>query len=387
MKALLRGIKSRVPRETNHLLRRWWLTVLGTLVGGLLAVPLIIAAIAKPESKTSATVFRWERARQLRYFSLEFDFATVPRSFFLITALVTPAAFVAVAYMLFGGVLMILGAIFQLFVGGVVVVSFFLWTTHQSALQVGLLYGLANIVGAVALAEATRWLQRKIDEQFVDVRQPSTTQARISELLTTRAGVVLAIDEERRRIERDIHDGVQQNAVSLSMLIARARRAEEPERVAELLDDAFAQSRRLIDEMREVAWRTYPAALDEHGLKSALEPVIRNSPLPVTVLELTVSRPPRPVEAAVYFVIREALTNVVKHADASSVTLSVTTVLDAKRRTRARVEVTDDGCGGASEEGGGLKGLSRRLAALDGTLTIRSPLGGGTRIEAEIPYA
>ncbi|HIY64681.1 MAG TPA: hypothetical protein H9830_00195 [Candidatus Agrococcus pullicola] len=387
MKALFRGIESRVPRETKQLLRRWWLTVVGTLVGGLLAVPLIIAAVAKPESKASGTVFRWERARQRRYFGLEFEVATAPRSFFLISALVTAAAFVAVSYMLIASVLMILGAIIQLFVGGFAIISFILWTTHQPALQVGLLYGLANTVGAVVLAEATRWLQRKIDEQFFDVQQPRTAEARISELLTTRAGVVLAIDEERRRIERDIHDGVQQNAVSLSMLIARARRAEEPERVAALLDDAFAQSRRLIDEMREVAWRTYPAALDEHGLKTALEPVIRNSPVPVEVLELSETRPPRPVEAAVYFVIREALTNVVKHAEASSATLSVTTVFDSKRRALAKVEVSDNGCGGASEEGGGLKGLSRRVAALDGTLTIRSPIGGGTRIEAEIPYA
>ncbi len=136
--------------------------------------------------------------------------------------------------------------------------------------------------------------------------------------------------------------------------------------------------------MRQVAWRVYPTALDEHGLVSALEGVAASSPLPVRLATGIEHSLPPAVESAAYFVVREAVTNVVKHAAASEVLVEVGT---AERQGSAllRLTVRDDGVGGADPEGGGLQGLARRAAALDGTLEVRSPRGGPTVISAELP--
>lgn len=386
MRALFTRVASRVPRESKPILRRWSLTVTGVLWGGLLALPLLCVTVFEPGSRVSNRVFAWERSRQKKRFGLSINATEAPRRFLLFSAGVALAAFTLVAYMLITSALMLLNAVVQLFAGGYAVISFLLWTVNQPAVQVGLFYGIANAVGAIAFSEAARWLHQKIDEAYFDVSRPRSTEARISELLTTRRGVVLAIDEERRRIERDLHDGVQQNAVSLSVLLARARRAEDPERAAELLDDAFAQSRHLIEEISKVAWRTYPAALDEHGLKTALDQVVQHSPVPLTVLAVPESRPPQPVETAAYFLVREAVTNVVKHAEAASITVAITSDPGPDGQPVLRVKVRDDGRGGALPDGGGLQGLARRVAALDGRMTVVSPSGGGTEIKAEIPY-
>lgn len=206
----------------------------------------------------------------------------------------------------------------------------------------------------------------------------------VDELHSTLQDVVRAVDAERRRIERDLHDGVQQNVVSLSLVLARARRADDPQRSAALLEQAHGQSQALIEEVRQVAWRVYPTALDEHGLVSALEGVAASSPLPVRLATGIEHSLPPAVESAAYFVVREAVTNVVKHAAASEVLVEVGT---AERQGSAllRLTVRDDGVGGADPEGGGLQGLARRAAALDGTLEVRSPRGGPTVISAELP--
>ena len=192
---------------------------------------------------------------------------------------------------------------------------------------------------------------------------------------------MLAIDEERRRIERDLHDGVQQNVVSLSVLIARARRATDPEKTESLLDDALVQSQDLIDEMREVAWRVYPTALDEHGLRPVLERIAGRSPVPLTLVAVPDGRFPPAVESAAYFVVREAVTNVVKHAEATAITVGIV----AEAQTALTVTITDDGVGGADPRGGGLQGLARRVGALDGSLEVDSADGTGTTVSARIP--
>jgi signal transduction histidine kinase len=205
---------------------------------------------------------------------------------------------------------------------------------------------------------------------------------RIDELSVSRAEVVAAVDGERRRIERDLHDGVQQRLVSLGMLLGRARRATDPQRSTDLLRAAHEESRQALVELREVAWRVYPSALDSAGLSAALESVAERAGLPVRLDHRLGARPPAGIEAACYFVVCEAVTNAAKHAAAQAATVRLTEAAGT-----IRIEVRDDGCGGADPSGPGLSGLARRLAAVDGRLSVTSPPGGPTLVTAEIPTA
>ncbi|MGW5675767.1 sensor histidine kinase [Streptomyces sp. NPDC003860] len=222
-------------------------------------------------------------------------------------------------------------------------------------------------------------------------------ELRIAQLATSRADVVAAVDDERRRIERDLHDGVQQHLVALGMLLGRARRSRDRERADQLFRQAHEESRRALVELREVAWRVYPTALDEAGLRVALETVAERTPLPVDLTfdpdpdPIRVSgapsdRPARPsarqVETAAYFVVSEAVTNVVKHSGATRIAVDV-----RQDGALLRLSVTDDGTGGADPAGGGLTGLASRVAALDGRFRVHSPAGGPTTITAELPCA
>ncbi|MEU0298849.1 histidine kinase [Streptomyces sp. NPDC006175] len=203
---------------------------------------------------------------------------------------------------------------------------------------------------------------------------------RIDELSSSRAAVVQAVDVERRRIERDIHDGIQQRLVALAMLLGRARRGREPEQAEALLLQAHQESRDVLAELREVAWRVYPSALDSLGLEEALGGVSERCSIPVRTV-FDVGRPlPRPVETAAYFVVSECVTNAAKHSGATAVSVGV--VLDGAVLT---VSTQDNGKGGADPAGLGLSGLRGRVDALDGTLHIDSPEGGPTMVTAELP--
>lgn len=366
--------------------QRWLYSLLGVLWGALLCLPLLLAACFNPGSKLSAKVLDWEKKRQARGFGIVLDTPNPPRrGFYACSGLIAGFLSWPVIVMVYGFVLVTLGALVQTLIGGgSVIIGFDVWTFTQPSFLVGVLYGAANLIGAIILAEVANWLHGKIDEAFVEVSRPNAPQTRISELLMTRQGVVMAIDDERRRIERDLHDGVQQNVVSLSVLIARAGRAQDPAKVRELLDVALAQSQDLIDEMREVAWRVYPTALDERGLGTVLERLADHCPVPIEITAVPAARFAPQVESAAYFVIREAVTNVVKHAVASHIRITVS-VDEVQKILLA--EVTDDGRGGADVRGGGLQGLSRRVGALDGRLSIESTPNVGTTVRAEIPYA
>ncbi|MFF9476168.1 sensor histidine kinase [Streptomyces roseolus] len=206
---------------------------------------------------------------------------------------------------------------------------------------------------------------------------------RIEELSLSRAAVVGAVDAERRRIERDLHDGVQQRLVALAMLIGRARRSgrRDPERAAGLLGQAHREAQEVLAELREVAWRVYPSALDSLGLEEALGGVAQRCALPLRIAYEVTGPLPRPVETAAYFVVSEAVTNAAKHSAASAVSVRVARAPGGPLTVR----VEDDGRGGADPAGGGLTGLRGRVAALDGALRIDSPLGGPTTIVAELP--
>jgi signal transduction histidine kinase len=232
------------------------------------------------------------------------------------------------------------------------------------------------LAGAAGVA---RWERVLLERLLAPSREEQLTR-RVAELSRTRDAIVAAVDDERRRIERDLHDGVQQRLVALGMLLGRARR--HPDRAAELVAQAHDEAQRALVELRDVSWRVYPAALDTGGLATALESVAERAPLPVRIRCALPVEPPATVRAAAWFVISEAVTNAAKHSGALHVDVEVAMV-----DGRLRATVRDDGRGGADPAGGGLAGLARRVAAADGLFTVDSPPGGSTVISAELPCA
>jgi signal transduction histidine kinase len=206
------------------------------------------------------------------------------------------------------------------------------------------------------------------------------------ELLASRARIVSAADAERRRLERDLHDGAQQRfvALSIALRVLRTRLGPDPSPdVAAGLDAADQELRAGIAELRELARGIHPAILADEGLAGALPALADRSAIPTAVLGVPDHRLPGPVEATAYFVASEALTNAARHSGASRATLEAGVV-----RGTLRLEVADDGVGGARvSDGTGLPGLVDRVAALGGDLEVVSPPGGGTRICAAIPLA
>lgn len=270
-------------------------------------------------------------------------------------------------------------------VGATVSINFGTWAIAQNVLLSAWIYLVSAALGTWAFAEFSGFLFARWTERTYETVRSDTVQHRIGQLITTRKGVVRAIDDERRRIERDLHDGVQQRVVSLSMLLARARRSPDADKAQDLIAKAHEESQELIEEMRQVAWQIYPAALDELGLERALDMLVQNSPIPVELRVSIEERPPPEVESATYFVAREVVTNAVKHAQATRIDLRIRDEgEDGSRRILFAGE--DDGVGGADAEGTGLKGLARRVEALDGTFSVRSPAGGPTTVTAELPH-
>lgn len=209
-------------------------------------------------------------------------------------------------------------------------------------------------------------------------------RARVDDLRESRARIVEAGDAERRRLERNLHDGAQQRlvAMSLHLRLVEARLATDPEAAAPIVVQLREELTEALEELRELARGIHPAILTDRGLAPALEVVAARSAVPVH-LSVSPKRLPEQVEAAVYYIVSEALTNVAKYAQASSVRVEV-----AHTHGRAVVAIADDGVGGAEMNGGsGLRGLADRVAALDGRLHVDSPPGEGTRIHADLPCA
>ena len=208
-------------------------------------------------------------------------------------------------------------------------------------------------------------------------------RAQLAEIRASRARIVEAGDVERRRLERDLHDGAQQRllGMGLALQLARAQLGPDANGVSELLAEADGELRAALDELRELARGIHPAVLTEQGLGSALRTLAERSPVPVHLSAEPEPRFAAAAEAAVYFLVSEALANVAKHARASKVDLRV--VSDGQAVT---VDLVDDGSGGAeASRGSGLRGLTDRIQALDGRVEIASRPGHGTTIHAEIP--
>ena len=255
-----------------------------------------------------------------------------------------------------------------------------------------LVTGLLACALSVALLLAAPWIARRVtwaDEflarKLLGPGRSEELALRVASLARSRAGAVAAADAERRRIERDLHDGAQQRLVSLAMNLgmARERFEGEAEPVRQAIAAAHEEAILALSELREFIRGLHPAVLGDRGLNAALSGLVARAPLPVR-LRVDVPRPAAPgVEAVAYFIVSEALANVAKHSRASSAEVTVTRAGDL-----LRVVVSDDGTGGAAPDSGGgtgLRGLAQRAAAVDGTLNIDSPPGGPTVITAELP--
>jgi signal transduction histidine kinase len=201
------------------------------------------------------------------------------------------------------------------------------------------------------------------------------------QLATSRKRIVEATDAERRRLERNLHDGAQQRLVSLALMLreAEAMLEENPTATRERLAEARDELSLAIDELRELARGIHPAVLTDRGLRVAVESLVRRAPMPVRITELPEERLPQQVEAATYYLVAEALTNAARHAQADEVTVQVTRDVES-----VTVEVADDGIGGV-QEGTGLCGLRDRFEALGGSLTVHSPSGAGTVVRGKLP--
>src|SRR6266542_1613426 len=220
------------------------------------------------------------------------------------------------------------------------------------------------------------------DEFLMIVREITDRKRQQAELEASRARIVAAGDEERRKLERNLHDGAQQRLVSLSLSLrlAQGRIRTDPEGTARLLDASREELAQALEELRELARGIHPAVLTDRGLDAALEALAARTPLPVEI-EGPAGELPAQVVAAAYYVVSKALANVTKYAHASSVKVTI-----GRSNGYALIEVEDDGVGGADPlRGSGLRGLDDRIASLGGKLAVDSPPGVGTRVRAEIP--
>jgi signal transduction histidine kinase len=264
----------------------------------------------------------------------------------------------------------------------------------------GVSFPWALLILPVAALFAAPWLARGVSRADEAAARallgPSRSEElaeRVETLARSRADIVKATDAERRRIERDLHDGAQQRLVSLAMNlgIARASLTDAPEPARKAIADAHDEAVLALSELREFIRGLHPAVLNDRGLNAALSGLAARAPLPVRV---TVDLP-RPagasVEAIAYFIVSESLANIAKHARATHAEVAV-----IRQGNRLQITVTDDGVGGAAIpppgdgpaggwSGTGLRGLVQRATAVDGTLSIDSPPGGPTVITAELP--
>ncbi len=247
---------------------------------------------------------------------------------------------------------------------------------------------IAAIVHSPGLAEERELVQTAGAAAGLTLRNErlaAELRAKVAELQASRSRIVQAGFEQRRRLERDLHDGAQQRlmALGIDLRMVRERIEHDPQGAAELLDGSLHELKEATAELRELARGIHPAVLTNRGLQAALKGLASRSPVPVELLQTPADRLPPSVESAVYFVVAEALTNAARYSRAQTVTVGV-----VRDNGHVDVEVSDDGVGGAdADQGSGLRGLQDRIAALDGRLELTSPQGLGTILRATIPCA
>ncbi|WP_410594565.1 sensor histidine kinase [Amycolatopsis sp. lyj-23] len=245
---------------------------------------------------------------------------------------------------------------------------------------------LASIVLLPMAIWVTPWLGWLHGELALALLGPDRTkrlEQKAERLQASRARGVDAAEAERRRIERDLHDGAQQRLVAVAMSLGRAKSKfdQDPQAVRELIDEAHSDAKLAVSELRDLARGIYPAVLGDRGLDAALSAQAAKSPIPVDVSVAVEPRPPAAVETTAYFIVGETLTNIAKHSGATEAEVKVWRTDD-----HVVVEITDNGHGGAEvRPGGGLAGLADRAATIDGVITVVSPVGGPTVIRADLP--
>jgi signal transduction histidine kinase len=242
--------------------------------------------------------------------------------------------------------------------------------------------GVAALFAAPWLTSGIRTLDIRAARALLGPSRADELEHRVEQLTETRAGVVDAADAERRRLERDLHDGTQQRLVSLAINLGMARaQAGTAEEAKQAIAEAHEEAKSALAELRDLIRGLHPAVLEDRGLDAALSGVAARMPIPV---RLTVDLPRRPapvVEAVAYFVVSEGLANIAKHSQATEAAVFV-----QRSGDRLHVIVTDDGVGGADPaHGTGLIGLARRAASVDGTFEIDSPPGGPTLLTVDLP--
>jgi signal transduction histidine kinase len=227
------------------------------------------------------------------------------------------------------------------------------------------------------------WLHGELGIALLGPNRTTRLEQKAEHLQASRARGVDAAEAERRRIERDLHDGAQQRLVAVAMSLGRAKSKfdQDPDMVRELIDEAHSDAKLAVSELRDLARGIYPAVLGDRGLDAALSAQAAKSPIPVDVTVTVDPRPPAAVETTAYFIVGETLTNIAKHSGASEAEVKVWRTDD-----HVVVEITDNGHGGAEvRPGGGLAGLADRAATIDGVITVVSPVGGPTVIRADLP--
>ncbi len=243
--------------------------------------------------------------------------------------------------------------------------------------------GVAGVLAWPALVRMAMKLDAALAMHLLGPSRSGQLAAEVSRLSEARALAVTSAEAERRRIERDLHDGLQPQLVSLALDLglAKARIETDPGAARAMVERAHEEAKQAARDLRKLVRGIHPSVLDERGIDAALSALIASCPVPVSVALDLPRRPEATREAAAYFVVAEAITNVTRHAGARRASVTI-----AERSGALHVAVVDDGRGGARQDpGGGLAGLAARVASLDGTFSLSSPVGGPTRIEAVIP--
>jgi signal transduction histidine kinase len=244
--------------------------------------------------------------------------------------------------------------------------------------------GLVLLVAAPWLTAGVAALDVRAARALLGPTRAEELEHRVEHLTQTRAGVVDAADAERRRLERNLHDGTQQRLVSLAMNLGMARaQTATVEEAHEAIAEAHEEAKAALAELRNLIRGLHPPVLENRGLDAALSGVAARMPVPVRLTVNVPRRPPPTIEAVAYFVVSEGLTNITKHAHATQADVFV-----QQDGERLHIIVTDDGVGGADPaRGTGLAGLARRAESVDGTLEIASPPGGPTLLTVDLPCA
>src|SRR4051812_43603155 len=376
------------------------------LITLLIGVPMLVFALVGAPLIAFAFVFchvlaRAERRRAAALMGIDFPTRTLPRDGSAVARvtrwMASRGSWLELCYGLvalpfvgwFGGFL-----VFVAWGAALALISFPLWGWLPAAgdelfgwhigfapsAVVHVAFGAGALYAAPWISRAVAAVQVAMARLLLEPGERERLIVRVDTLEETRAGMVAAADAERRRIERDLHDGAQQRLVALAMTLGRARASEDPAHTRRLVDEAHGEAKEALVELRNLARGIPPAVLTDRGLDAAVPALAARCPVPVAVDVDLPRRAGAGTEAIAYFVVAEALTNVAKHSRASRAWLSA-----EYEGERLVVEVLDNGVGGAYTNGAGLAGLRDRVRAVDGDLMVVSPPGTGTTLRVELP--